>query len=93
MNNQEDTIFLKCKKCGHGHFAVSRSYAEKEVARFNEYFDSLTKEEQENNYGGNKSNIESYEKCFRCGAKYTESEVCQEDDLPLGVTLQPLITE
>jgi transcription elongation factor Elf1 len=93
MNNEQKTVFLKCKKCGHGHFAVSREEAQRQVDEFNQYFDSLTKEDQEKNYGGNKSSIDSYEKCFRCSAKYTESEECKEEDIPLGVTIQPLIHE
>ena len=87
------TVFLKCKKCGHGHFAVSREYAEAEVKSFNTYFDSLPKERQESNYGGRKSSVETYESCFRCGTSYKNSVVCKEEDLPLGCTLNPLIQE
>lgn len=82
---------LKCGKCGWVHFEVSRTYAEEQVAEFNKYFDSLSKEKQESYYNGNKSSIESYEKCFRCNTSHEQAVDAQDGDCPMGSTIQPMI--
>ena len=86
-----DTNELTCNKCGWVHFGVSRESAEDSVKVFNEYFDSLTEEKQQNNYGGKKDSIESYEKCSNCGNTYEDFRQAIDDDCPLGVTIGPII--
>lgn len=83
--------FLKCSNCGWIHFQVSRKKAEEEVEKFNQYFESLSVENQEEYYGGRKSSISSYEHCFRCGTYHQEAVVAKEEEVPYGSTLQPLI--
>jgi len=80
-----------CNKCGWVHFAVTREHAEEEVRRFNEYFDGLTEEKQQDYYSGNKSSIKSYEKCFCCGNEYTNFRESVDGDCPVGCTIQPII--
>lgn len=80
-----------CNKCGWVHFSVTRHYAETEVQQFNEYFAGLSKEEQDDFYGGTKSSIVSYERCFFCGNVYTDFRKSKEDDCPVGCTLGPII--
>jgi len=82
-----------CNKCGWVHFAVTREHAENEVKTFNDYFDTLTEEEQQRNYGGKCSSIKQYEQCFFCGNDYTDFRVAEKDDCPIGVTLGPIIDE
>lgn len=84
--------FLKCNKCGYAHFEVSRSKALEDVIKFNKYFNSLSKKDQDSFYGGKGSSIESYEKCMKCGANHTESIRVPESSIPNGVTLNPLIS-
>lgn len=85
------TDFLKCSKCGWVHFSMTREEVEKNVKEFNKYFDSLTQKQQNENYNGKKSSIESYQKCFRCGTSYEKAIPCNEGDAPLGSTIQPLM--
>jgi len=82
---------LTCKKCGWVHFGISREYAESEIKSFNQYFDSLSKEKQEQCYGGRKNSIEQYEHCFFCGNTYQDFRPAVKGDCPDGVTMQPII--
>lgn len=87
-------MYKKCNKCGWVHFAVSRSFAETEVTNFNQFFDTLTVEEQQDYYSGNRSSIENYEKCFRCGESHKTATTITEFPNDLDrVTLQPMILE
>lgn len=81
-----------CKKCGWVAFGVTRDFAEKEVARFNTYFDTLTREEQLGYYAGKGSSIAIYEKCLSCGGSYTNFRDSVPGDCPIGCTLSPIIT-
>ena len=82
-----------CNKCGWVHFAVTREFAENEVKEFNDYFDTLTEEEQQQYYGGRCSTIKQYEHCFFCGNTYKDFRDAKEDDCPIGVTLGPIIED
>ena len=84
---------LTCNKCGWVHFAVSREFAENEVKTFNEYFNTLTEDKQQQYDGGKCSSIKQYENCFFCGNNYTNFREFQEGDCPDGVTLGPIIDE
>ena len=91
MSEPENLEYLKCGKCGWLHFRVSRESAEQDVKRFNDYYDSLSPVDQEGNYGGRKSSIESYEKCFRCGSSHDQSVDVMASEVPNGSTIQPMI--
>ena len=82
---------LECLKCGWVHFAVTRKNAEKEVANFNKYFNTLTKKEQKDYYGGKGSTIKTYERCFKCGG--THKSFIPAKKIPFGSTIQPIISE
>jgi len=82
-----------CKSCGWVSFAVTRKKAENEVKSFNEYFDTLTKKEQKEYYGGRKSTIDFYEHCFLCNGPYTNFRKAKNSEVPYGSTLQPIIQE
>ena len=81
-----------CNACGWVYFGVSREYAEDEVKRFNEYFNKLSKKDQEDFYGGHCSSIASYEGCW-CGNRYDNFRESKPDDCPNGVTMNPIIYE
>ena len=81
-----------CGRCGWVHFAVSRTFAEEQVRRFNEFFDSQTGEVKES-YGNKHSEIKNYERCFVCRAPFTCFKPFKEGDCPIGVTMQPIIDE
>ena len=83
---------ITCNKCGWVYFAVSREYAENEVKTFNEYFKTLSKEDQELYYGGKGANIKSYEKCW-CGNNHTNFRDSSHGDCPDGCTLSPIIND
>ena len=82
-----------CNRCGWVHVSVTRDFAENEVKRFNEYFDTLTEEQQQQWYGGKNSTIKQYEHCFFCGTNYTNFRDFEEGDCPDGVTMQPIIVD
>jgi hypothetical protein len=80
-----------CNKCNWVHFDVTREFAESEVKKFNEYFESLTEEQQDSNYGGLQSTLEDYEHCCRCGNHYKNFRESRPNDCPDGCTLSPII--
>ncbi len=85
--------FRKCLKCGWVHFGNSLTEVTAELARFREYFDSLTAKEQFNFYGGRCSSIEDYTSCFCCGNPHTNFRDATDEEVPYGSTLQPILTE
>lgn len=88
---RENLGYLKCTKCGWIHFRMSRDYAEASVKSFNDYYDTLSPVEQEQHYGGEKSSISSYERCFLCGTSNQDSVEAMESEVPFGSTVQPMI--
>lgn len=91
MRTKADTN-VTCKKCGWVAFQVSREYAEDQVKRFNEYFESLTKKEQKELYGGKGASLSFYERCIGCGGSYKNFRTFKKDDCPDGCTLNPVIS-
>ena len=71
---------VTCNRCGTVAFEVSREYAIKEVDRFNEYFKSLSPQEQQDYYGGNGASLKMYEYCG-CGNRDHECEKQQASKL------------
>jgi len=80
-------ISVVCDWCGWTHMGISREHAEREVKSFNEFFDTLPKEKQDQYYGGHKSTIESY-RCH-CGSQ----NFTPGDTAPDGSTIGPVIYE
>jgi hypothetical protein len=85
--------YVVCNKCDYVAFEVTREYAEDEVTRFNEYFDSLTKDQQDDYYNGNKASIVFYEHCFNCNNRHSDFREATDKDHERanGHTLQPVI--
>jgi len=83
--------YRTCLHCRWVHFGVTRRHAENEVKRFNKYFETLSKEKQDEYYGGKGSSIEQYEYCDRCGAFYTQFRESEPNDMPNGSTIGPII--
>lgn len=81
---------VTCNKCARVWMQVTRDHAVAEVARFNAYFDSLSKEKQDDNYGGKASSIEDYEHCW-CGNSYKNFRDSSPGDCPDGCTISPII--
>jgi len=82
---------VKCDKCCWVHFVMSRQEAENSVKQFNDYYDTLSIEKQNDYYGGHKSSITNYEYCFRCNNHYKNFIPANNSDCPIGSTLQPII--
>lgn len=82
---------VTCKICGWVHVAVPRGWAESEVEKFNSFYDMAPSQVRE--HYTQRSDISAYEKCFRCGAHYSEMKPSKPEDCPTGVTLQPIIWE
>lgn len=81
-------LSVVCIKCNWTSFAVSQKYAEAEVASFNRYYDSLTKKQQKENYGGRKATVKNYVCLFCGGSKFKPGNTC-----PDGSTINPVIYE
>lgn len=84
---------ITCLNCGWVHFQVSRKQAENEIKRFNEYFEALPMQQQEDFYGGKESSIYQYEHCFSCGGSYKNFRDYRTGDCPDGCTLQSIINK
>jgi hypothetical protein len=82
-----------CNKCGRVAFAISRAHALKEIKRFNKYFESLTRKQQREDYGGKKSSIKEYDRCGFCGNGCNDFRASSAGDCPSGCTLSPIIYE
>lgn len=82
---------VKCGSCGWVHFEVSRQYAEDEVKTFNEFYETLDKEEKLMYYGNEGAKISNYESCDRCGASYKNFYEGNNDFLLSGHTIGPII--
>lgn len=82
-----------CKSCNWCHMGVSRRYAVKSVKDFNEYFQTLSKKQQKENYGGKGADLNQYEKCFRCGGSHKNFRTAKKKEIPNGSTIQPVIWE
>jgi hypothetical protein len=83
---------LICDGCGWVHFGVSLKQALEEVAKFNEYFDSLSKDQQNEMYRSRRADLLGYCLCFSCGSLFTRMRTIRETDkIPGGVTIQPIL--
>lgn len=82
---------VTCCNCGWVAMEVSRKFAENEVKRFNDFFNTLSKKEQNDYYGGKGATITFYECCFLCGGSYKNFRDFQPGDCPDGCTLNPII--
>ena len=80
-----------CNNCGWVAFGVTRAFAEAEVERFNQFYQSSPPETREC-YGG-PSSIAHYECCHRCGNGFTEFHDSEAGDCPAGCTISPIIVE
>jgi ribosomal protein S14 len=84
--------YAVCKECGWIHFVVSKKAATAEVRKFNEYYDSLSPDDQENYYGGKKASLAAYKRCFFCGTSHKNTrELRPLDHLPTGSTVQSIM--
>jgi hypothetical protein len=83
------TDIVECTHCGWHHFAVTRAYAEAEVSKFNEYFDTLTFTEKQM-FGGQPSSLKSYTHCDRCG---NPASMKPATKTLTGQTIGPIIWE
>ncbi|QDZ26576.1 hypothetical protein [Noviherbaspirillum sp. UKPF54] len=88
----DDTNDFKCPRCGRVHRGISQAEAAAAVQEFNEYYDTLTAEEQRQHYGGRRATIESYQRCTTCGCPSSEFLPAQDGDCMPGATLPAVIT-
>lgn len=91
--NDSSTRLRTCEQCGWVHVGVTREYAEDTVRVFNEYFTGLSKQKQDDYYGGQLTRITSYERCFNCGGDWKRFRDAVPGDCPDGCTIQPILME
>jgi len=82
-----------CKACGWVHFAVSEKQAKQEILAFNEYYNELSKEKQDEYYGGKSSSLDHYLYCNSCGEHWTGFRESIAGDCPPGCTIGPIVYE
>jgi len=91
-------MILICNSCGWAHFGLSKEVARKSIKEFIEYYGTLTPEQKESYYVNRQENYveedlyRKYELCFNCGGSREDFHIeTEEDKVPAGVTLQPII--
>lgn len=85
-----ETTYVKCRRCGWLHFAVSAEYAHAHVESMNHYLCRLPAAERAS-FG--KPSLSAYLRCFKCGADSVGFLAAKESDAPSGATLQPVVVE
>jgi len=96
---------MVCNKCGWAAFGISMKDAERQTREFGEFIAKQT-DEHKASYGfgplardgGQEWSFDEhfshYEHCFNCGNIYYNFHKETEDDkIPMGVTLQGIISE
>jgi hypothetical protein len=83
--------YLICKKCGWVHYGVSREFAQWSVSSFNEMYKNLSKKEKQDYYNNTPASLDTYSKCFSCGAPYIEFRAAKRTEIPKGSTIQPIL--
>jgi hypothetical protein len=75
------------------HFAVSREFAEAEVIKFNEYFNTLSEVDRKLYYGNRPASIALYDRCDKCGEDYKNFKATpkQQAEAVRGSTIGPII--
>lgn len=68
---------VSCLKCGWIHFEVSLAEAEGWVKEALKYRQTAS--------------LDDYKKCFRCGGSHEDFDVVDEDNIRIGVTIQPIL--
>ncbi|MDO8705360.1 MAG: hypothetical protein Q7J84_10485 [Sulfuricaulis sp.] len=81
---------VTCNACGWVHFGLTRAEVEREVTRFNVWFDAASHAVQAN-YGGKRSSEKHYLNCFRCGNPYVKFHTTVAGEAPRGSTIQPIM--
>jgi hypothetical protein len=81
---------FKCPKCGWVHVGISEADAVAAVNSFNEYFETLTPEEQQS-FGGKNASIKHYQHCFLCRTPSIGFVPANPGDCPMGATMQTVI--
>ena len=85
--------YVVCNSCGWVHYPVTLDKVTKETRTFNKYFDNLSQREQLEYYGGKRVSLLNYIKCFKCGTLYTEMRKAKNTEVPVGSTIQPILSE
>jgi hypothetical protein len=90
-------VTMICNKCGWAHFGVSKEYAQKSTDEFIEYYQRMSYAERKRFYGETEITklqlLAKYEHCFNCSRPYSDfHEETKEDRVPLGVTIQPIVS-
>lgn len=84
-----------CRNCGWVHFGVTSKFAEEQVQKFNEYYDSLAPADQKEMYGGFRASIDDYTQCCRCDQPHTHFRDATEAECEAirGSTISPIIAQ
>lgn len=91
-DSNEHIQCVTCTKCGWVHVAYTREQAEACVKSFNDYFETLSVEKQNDYYGGTGSSLEKdYIGCNVC--KNETFRPSKDGDCPDGCTIGPVIYE
>lgn len=78
---------LKCGKCEHYHFGVTKEVVDQMTSSFSRWANTLSQDYLDKHYDGSVPEAASYDRCFSCGASYTEM-ISDDGKCPTGVTLQ-----
>lgn len=80
---------VTCNGCGWVHFSVTKEYAQNEVDKYMEYYNTFTDEEKAKSR--NPPVVEDYEKCQHCNGSYLDFRPSKPGDYPAICTLNPIL--
>lgn len=80
---------VTCNKCGRVYMGLPIEIIDKDIKKFNDYYDTLSLEKQKL-YAG-KATLEDYKICFTCGASYINFRDAEDGDCSSGCTISPIL--
>ena len=78
---------VSCLTCGWIHFEVTGEEALAQIKQYNDYCERVAPERGDLK----RASIDTYEHCLRCNGSYQNFDVIDETDIPLGITIGPIL--
>ena len=85
-----ETVYIKRRRCGRSHFAVSTEHARAQVSSMLNYLDALDVEMRAS-FGT--PSLAARMRCFRGGADSAVVLSASEAGVPVGASIQPVMVE
>lgn len=80
---------VTCRSCGWVHMGVRRKTAEKQIARFNKFYDAASEIVREHFAG--RLHLSDFKQCFRCRGSFLNFRATLSTDCPDCSTIQLIL--